>query len=75
MCFTKEQAKELLHEFNLTEENLIDSISEIAGGHFDWGPSDYSDPAKRKEVVISALEAIAITIRRMWKPGNIAERG
>jgi len=75
MCFTKEQAKELLRDWNLTEEHLTEQLSYTAGEIFGWRPDDYKDPAKRKEVVISTLENIATTFRRMWEPGNIAERG
>jgi len=66
MCFTNEQAKELIKEFKLDQETLVDVLSEAPGSMFGYGPEDFNDKTKRKEVVATTLEAIASNIRKFF---------
>ena len=59
MCFTEEQARKIVNEFKLKEDDLVDWFCEGAGAMYDYGPEDCKDIENRKRLVIAALRAIA----------------
>lgn len=66
MCFSEEQARSLIAEFNLSEECLVHTISETAGAIYDYGLEEFSEYKKRKQVAVKTLRLIAQTIEELW---------
>lgn len=62
MCWTSEQADKLMHMYSLND--LRDDLTETPGGMFDYGPEDFKDPAKRRQVVVATLRAMAYNIEQ-----------